>query len=107
MLRIVLVMHLVMMLMLFSYEKIFGLVYTVLILIICFLSNRPWSSLSVLFGMFHSFSAYSNSLKIWNLKSPKDSLDFLNGMRVLSMFWVILGHTHAYASVSGMIGKFF
>ena len=55
--------------------------------------------------MFHSFSAYSNSLKIWNTRSPKDSLDFLNGMRVLSMCWVILGHTHAYASMAGIVGK--
>ncbi|XP_012934636.1 nose resistant to fluoxetine protein 6 [Aplysia californica] len=39
-----------------------------------------------------SFSAWSNSLKIWNTHQPRGCLKCVNGIRVISISWVILGH---------------
>lgn len=38
------------------------------------------------------FSIYSNGKKLFNSKVGEDSLLCLNGLRVLSMFLIILGH---------------
>ena len=38
------------------------------------------------------FSAYTNGKKVWNTKVPKDALTCINGIRVLSMWWILLGH---------------
>jgi len=39
-----------------------------------------------------SFSAWSNSMKIWNTRQPAGTIKCLNGIRVISISWVILGH---------------
>lgn len=39
------------------------------------------------------FSAYTNGKKILGTSQPKGSLTAVNGIRFLSMSWVILGHT--------------
>ncbi|XP_064649593.1 nose resistant to fluoxetine protein 6-like [Lineus longissimus] len=41
-----------------------------------------------------SFSAVANATKILSTDSPPSSIGMLHGLRVLSMWWVILGHTH-------------
>ncbi|XP_062571953.1 LOW QUALITY PROTEIN: nose resistant to fluoxetine protein 6-like [Saccostrea cucullata] len=43
-----------------------------------------------------SFSAYTNGKKILNTSQPKGSLTAINGIRFLSMSWVILGHTLSF-----------
>ncbi|XP_033640909.1 O-acyltransferase like protein-like [Asterias rubens] len=39
------------------------------------------------------FSSITNGAKILSTKEPAGSLGALNGIRVISMFWIILGHT--------------
>nr|XP_034301375.1 nose resistant to fluoxetine protein 6 [Crassostrea gigas] len=51
------------------------------------------------------FSAYTNGKKILGTSQPKGSLTAVNGIRFLSMSWVILGHTLAFVlgSTSNML----
>ncbi|XP_071491871.1 O-acyltransferase like protein-like [Diadema antillarum] len=44
-------------------------------------------------GVLISFSMVTNCKKIFSAKKTKNTMASLNGIRVLSMFWVILGHT--------------
>ncbi|KAL3870229.1 hypothetical protein ACJMK2_038306 [Sinanodonta woodiana] len=55
-----------------------------------------------------SFSMYSNAIKILSTDQAAGSLSAVNGIRCLSMFWVILGHTYSsgFKSTSNM-GSFF
>lgn len=49
------------------------------------------------------FSLYTNASKILSPSSSKpgeDHLDCLNGMRVLAMFWIVLGHTYQLTCTS-------
>ncbi|XP_045202055.2 nose resistant to fluoxetine protein 6-like [Mercenaria mercenaria] len=43
-----------------------------------------------------SFSVYTNAPKILNTNQPKGTLTSVNGIRFLSMTWVILGHVYAF-----------
>ncbi|KAL3870249.1 hypothetical protein ACJMK2_038326 [Sinanodonta woodiana] len=43
-----------------------------------------------------AFSMYSNAVKILSTKQAAGSLTAVNGIRCLSMFWVILGHTYVF-----------
>ncbi|XP_053380235.1 nose resistant to fluoxetine protein 6-like [Mercenaria mercenaria] len=43
-----------------------------------------------------SFSVYSNAPKIFNTSQPAGTLTSVNGIRFVSMTWVILGHTYAF-----------
>ncbi|XP_045202111.2 nose resistant to fluoxetine protein 6-like [Mercenaria mercenaria] len=43
-----------------------------------------------------SFSVYSNAPKIFNTYQPAGTLTSVNGIRFVSMAWVILGHTYAF-----------
>lgn len=45
-----------------------------------------------------SFSVYSNAPKILNTNQPKGTLTSVNGIRFLSMTWVILGHTFGFGA---------
>ncbi|KAL3870700.1 hypothetical protein ACJMK2_038744 [Sinanodonta woodiana] len=44
-----------------------------------------------------SFSIYTNGRKLLSTQQTSDSLTAVNGIRFLSMSWVILGHTLAFA----------
>ena len=50
-----------------------------------------------------SFSIFKNVKMILSTKQPPTAITSLNGIRVLSMFWVILGHTHYWALISGVL----
>nr|XP_022323723.1 nose resistant to fluoxetine protein 6-like [Crassostrea virginica] len=43
-----------------------------------------------------SFSAYSNGLKILSTRRSSETLGALNGIRFLSISWVVLGHSYAF-----------
>ncbi|KFM60148.1 Nose resistant to fluoxetine protein 6, partial [Stegodyphus mimosarum] len=47
-----------------------------------------------------AFSLLTNFKKLFYVKSSSDSLLFLHGIRALSMFWVVLGHTYIFHSRS-------
>ena len=47
--------------------------------------------------MLACFSLTRNIPKIFNYKSSPDALPVLDGMRVLSMWWVIYGHVYCWA----------
>ena len=52
------------------------------------------------------FSLYTNGYKLLSTKQPPGSLTSINGIRFLSMSWVILGHTFYFsvASVGMYVG---
>ncbi|XP_053381296.1 nose resistant to fluoxetine protein 6-like [Mercenaria mercenaria] len=43
-----------------------------------------------------SFSAYTNASKIFNTNQASGILTSVNGIRFISMTWVVLGHTYAF-----------
>ena len=50
-----------------------------------------------------SFSVYTNAAKILNTNQPSGTLTAVNGIRFISMTWVILGHGYGFGlSASGM-----
>ncbi|XP_792732.4 nose resistant to fluoxetine protein 6 [Strongylocentrotus purpuratus] len=51
---------------------------------------------AVLDGVMMSFSVVTNLPKIMSAKKTKSNLAALNGLRVISMFWVILGHSFQF-----------
>jgi len=45
--------------------------------------------------IFQGFSIYNNSLRLFNTRSPgSDSLSCINGIRFLSLSWVVIGHSY-------------
>ncbi|KAL4219113.1 hypothetical protein ACF0H5_021696 [Mactra antiquata] len=45
-----------------------------------------------------SFSIYTNAEKILNTDQPSGTLTSINGIRFISMTWVILGHTYSFGT---------
>ncbi|CAG4952659.1 unnamed protein product [Colias eurytheme] len=43
-----------------------------------------------------SFSIYTNTRRLVNFESHKNALECVDGIRTLSMFWVICGHTYIF-----------
>ena len=43
-----------------------------------------------------SFSAYTNTVKLFKVGKNADQLDCLNAIRFLSLCWVILGHSYSF-----------
>lgn len=50
--------------------------------------------------VFRAFSIKSNASKLFGTKTADGPLACLNGLRVLSMWWVILGHTFAFVTTA-------
>ncbi|OWF53651.1 nose resistant to fluoxetine protein 6-like [Mizuhopecten yessoensis] len=51
--------------------------------------------LGMMSNILVAFSVYTNGAKLLNTSAPPGSLTALNGIRFLSMTWVILGHTYS------------
>ncbi|KAJ8922593.1 hypothetical protein NQ315_007623 [Exocentrus adspersus] len=49
-------------------------------------------------NIFVAFSFYTNGRKLFSTKKSADSLACLNGLRVLSLAWIVLGHRFMYLS---------
>jgi hypothetical protein len=57
---------------------------------------------NVVYKIFASFSAYRNTANLFKITKNPNAIDCLNGIRVLSIFWVVLGHHYLLAdSVAG------
>ena len=44
-------------------------------------------------GLVQGFSAYHNTCKLFNTNTGSDNLGCINGIRFISMTWVVMGHT--------------
>ena len=60
--------------------------------------KREWPTKTVL-KLLQSFSFIENSKKLFGTETARGPLACLNGIRVLSMLWVILGHSYEFATV--------
>lgn len=49
--------------------------------------------------MLLAFSAYTNGSKIIKASTNSDQIQFFNGMKVLSMIWIIIGHSFEFYNV--------
>eukprot|EP00343_Euplotes_focardii_P007471 CAMPEP_0205818724 /NCGR_PEP_ID=MMETSP0206-20130828/748_1 /ASSEMBLY_ACC=CAM_ASM_000279 /TAXON_ID=36767 /ORGANISM="Euplotes focardii, Strain TN1" /LENGTH=582 /DNA_ID=CAMNT_0053111403 /DNA_START=329 /DNA_END=2077 /DNA_ORIENTATION=+ len=59
--------------------------------------KAPWALI------FHSFNPIVNLQKLFTVKEGGDTtLDVLNGVRVLSICWIILGHSFAFVQFSSL-----
>ena len=78
----------------YGYDWVFFLTILILSILICFVLL---ASFSKKVGRHKTFSAFSiqNSLKIYEYRESR--LNTLNGIRSLSMFWVICGHSYSFA----------
>ncbi|XP_032220153.2 nose resistant to fluoxetine protein 6 isoform X3 [Nematostella vectensis] len=54
----------------------------------------------VITEFFLSFSIIRNTSRIMDTNVPPGAITSINGMRVLSMFWVILGHTFLFMTLA-------
>ncbi|XP_030850769.1 nose resistant to fluoxetine protein 6 [Strongylocentrotus purpuratus] len=52
-----------------------------------------------------SFAVNRNLAKLLGAKTPEGSITCLNGIRVISMTWVILGHVSSFMIGSGIVGN--
>ena len=55
--------------------------------------------------LFRNFSIYHNTRKIFNMEVGKDNLSCINGIRFLSISWVLLGHTYQMILYTLFIGN--
>nr|CAH7715537.1 unnamed protein product [Callosobruchus chinensis] len=53
-----------------------------------------WALANKNFSMLVAFSIYTNWKKIFSTKKTENNLTCLNGLRVVSMMWIILGHLY-------------
>jgi hypothetical protein len=53
-----------------------------------------------------SFSIYTNASKILSTQQGAGSLTAINGIRFITMTWVILGHTCIFALNFGTVGTY-
>ena len=52
------------------------------------------------------FSLIENTTKIFNTNVTPKMITSVNGIRVISMFWIILGHTFLNMLTSGLLGEY-
>ncbi|PFX33018.1 Nose resistant to fluoxetine protein 6 [Stylophora pistillata] len=57
---------------------------------------------NVVVRFFLCFSLIQNTSRIMDTKVPASAITSINGMRVISMWWVILGHVYGFQTVSSM-----
>ena len=58
--------------------------------------------IDVVVQFFLCFSLIKNTSRIMDTKVPASAITSINGMRVMSMWWVILGHVYGFQTVSTM-----
>ena len=54
-----------------------------------------------------SFSLYKTIPVIMSTHQPAHAISCINGIRVISIFWVILGHTYFWALITGVVENLF
>ncbi|KAL9976510.1 hypothetical protein ACROYT_G013819 [Oculina patagonica] len=54
---------------------------------------------------FQCFSLIKNTSRILDTKAPPGAITSINGMRVLSMWWVILGHVFVWQLIGGNVSN--
>ena len=64
-------------------------------------NSQQWKVLDFIIA----FSLFKNVPMILATKQPPNAITSLNGIRVLSMFWVILCHTYVWAAMSGIVNN--
>lgn len=52
-----------------------------------------------LYKLFVTFSLYSNIKKLTTVKKNPDQIPCINGIRFISMMWVILGHRYMFGGL--------
>lgn len=55
--------------------------------------------------LFRSFSVYSNTQRLLTFNSNPNALDCLDGIRTISMMWVVVGHTFQMHSLVSNISS--
>lgn len=55
---------------------------------------------AIIHTLSEPFSLYTNVKKVFNTEQPPSSIGCLNGIRTISMFWVILAHIFIIASMA-------
>jgi hypothetical protein len=69
--------------------------------------RQNFSRISATFcEVFLCFSLVRNTRKIFSTNVPATAITSINGIRVFSILWVILGHTFLTAGLSPFVGKY-
>ena len=55
-----------------------------------------YTRLKILIEFITAFSLFKNICAITTTKQPRSAIDSLNGIQVISMFWIILCHNHIW-----------
>ena len=63
------------------------------------------SSDAVIFKFFICFSLVKNTKAVMNTNAPDGAILSINGIRTISMMWVILGHCYLYGELRNVVGK--
>lgn len=69
-------------------------------------NGREKKNISKFSQLLLNVSIYTNLMKIFSINKQEGQLDCLNGIRFLSMGWVVLGHVFFYFAGSNLIGIF-
>jgi hypothetical protein len=56
--------------------------------------------------VFLCFSLVRNTKKIFSTRVPATALTYINGIRVVSIWWVILGHTFLVIVSNSNVGMY-
>ena len=75
-----------------------------------FVTEQKKKTTSQYLDLITAFSLFKTVPTILSTKQPASAISSINGMRVISMFWVILGHTHAWslsrsANIAHVLGE--
>jgi hypothetical protein len=62
--------------------------------------------LAKLCEVFLCFSLLRNTKKIFSTNVPATAITSINGIRVFSIWWVILGHTFLFVLFSPVVGMY-
>ncbi|XP_033119739.1 uncharacterized protein LOC117119038 [Anneissia japonica] len=67
--------------------------------------SSPNRQPNLLSRMSLCFAISRNFVQLLSTAQPKKNIQCLNGIRVLSMFWVIFGHTSSFLFTSRIVGS--